>query len=594
MSLDHRPPITVVVGHVDVGKTLLLDKIRGTFVAYREPGMITQHIGLSFIPWQSVEKLAEPLLVRFRLRGRVWIKGFLMVDTPGHAAFSNLRRRGGSVADLAVLVIDITRGFEEQTYESLTLIRSRNIPFVVAANKVDRVYGWKPVPNAPFLESFEKQSEDVQGRVEEALVRIVGEFNRLGMEADRYDRVTDFNSQVPIVPTSAVTGEGLADLLVILAGLSQRFSKDRLAVSDGPGRGVVMEVREERGWGSSMDVILYDGVMRRGDVVVTAGLEGPIVGRVRMIIMPKPLDEMRDPEDKYLLVDEVKAAAGVKVVMDEASSVIPGAPILVVPRGSSVDDYVRAVREEVAEVKIETDREGVVAKADTLGTLEAMVLYLRSQGIPVRRADVGNVSRRDVVEASIVRRRNELYGVILAFNVKVPHDVEAEANQYGVRIFRNEILYRLVEEFTQWYRERRVKQLESELEKYIRPGKIRILPGYVFRRSDPVIVGVSVLGGIIKPGYPLVRPDGRRVGVISQVQDKGRNIGFARKGMEVAISIQGNVMVPRHIKEGDELYVDVPEDHALELLSKYKDYLSEDEIEVLMELRKLRREWRRT
>jgi translation initiation factor 5B len=593
-ELDYRPPITVVVGHVDVGKTLLLDKIRGTFVAHREPGMITQHIGLSFIPWSSVEKLAEPLLVRFKLRGRVWIRGFLMVDTPGHAAFSNLRRRGGSVADLAVLVIDMTRGFEEQTYESLALIRSRNIPFVVAANKVDRIYGWRPVPNAPFIESFERQSEDVQGRVEEGLARIIEDFNKLGMEADRYDRVTDFNRQVPIVPTSAVTGEGLADLLVILAGLSQRFSKEKLAVSNGPGRGVVMEVREEKGWGSTMDVILYDGYMRRGDTVVTAGVEGPIVGRVRMLIMPKPLDEMRDPEDRYMFIDEVKAAAGVKVLMDEASSVVPGAPVLVVPHGESLDDYVRVVKEEVSEVRIETDREGVVAKADTLGTLEAMALYLRSQGIPVRRADVGNVSRRDIVEASVVRRKNELYGVVLAFNVRVPHDVEVEANQHGVRIFRNEILYRLVEEFTQWYREQRSRQLESELSRYIRPGKVRILPGYVFRRSDPVIVGVSVLGGIIRPGYPLVRRDGRRVGIIAQIQDRGRNIDVARRGMEVAVSIQGNVIVPRHIKEGDELYVDVPEEHALDLVSKYRGQLSEDEVEVLVELMNLRREWRRS
>ncbi len=232
--VDYRPPITVVVGHVDVGKTLLLDKIRGTFVAYREPGMITQHIGLSFIPWNAVERIADPLLIKFRLKGKVWIKGFLMVDTPGHAAFSNLRRRGGgSVADLAVLVIDITRGFEEQTYESLTLIRSRNIPFVVAANKLDRIYGWEPHENAPFLESYDKQREDVQGRVEEAIARIIEEFNKLGMDADRYDRVRDFNTQVPIVPTSAVTGEGLADLLVVLAGLSQRFNREKLKVMYG-------------------------------------------------------------------------------------------------------------------------------------------------------------------------------------------------------------------------------------------------------------------------------------------------------------------------------------------------------------------------
>ncbi len=587
--MDYRPPITVVVGHVDVGKTLLLDKIRGTFVAYREPGMITQHIGLSFIPWNAVERLADPLLTKFRLKGRVWIKGFLMVDTPGHAAFSNLRRRGGSVADLAILVIDITRGFEEQTYESLTLIRSRNIPFVVAANKLDRIYGWEPHENAPFLDSYEKQREDVQGRVEEAIARIIEEFNRLGMDADRYDRVRDFNTQVPIVPTSAVTGEGLADLLVVLAGLSQRFSRDKLRITHGPGKGVVMEIREEKGWGATADVVLYDGVIKKGDLIVTAGLEGPVSTRVKMLVMPKPLDEMRDPEDRYMFMDEVRAAAGVKIIADGLDQVVPGAPVFVVPQSASLEEYIKLVREEVSEVRIETDREGVVAKADTLGTLEAMVIYLRSQGIPVRRADVGNVSKRDIVEASIVRRKNPLYGVVLAFNVKVPHDVEVEAMQNGVKIFRNEILYRLVEEFTQWYREQRNRLIEMELEKYIRPGKIRILPGYVFRRSNPVIVGVAVLEGLIKPGYPLMRGDGRKVGTIMQIQDKGKSIPEARKGMEVAISIEGNVMVGRQIKEGDELYVDIPEEHAITLMTQFKDQLTEDEITLLKEILKIKR-----
>ncbi len=333
-----------------------------------------------------MERIADPLLTKFRLKGKVWIKGFLMVDTPGHAAFSNLRRRGGgSVADLAVLVIDITRGFEEQTYESLTLIRSRNIPFVVAANKLDRIYGWEPHENAPFLDSYEKQREDVQGRVEEAIARIIEEFNKLGMDADRYDRVRDFNTQVSIVPTSAVTGEGLADLLVVLAGLSQRFNREKLRVTYGPGKGVVMEIREEKGWGVTADVVLYDGVIRKGDLIVTAGLEGPVSTKVKMLVMPKPLNEMRDPEDRYMFMDEVKAAAGVKIIADGLDQVVPGAPVFVVPQETSLDEYVKLVREEVSEVKIETDKEGVVAKADTLGTLEAMVIYLRSQGIPVRK-----------------------------------------------------------------------------------------------------------------------------------------------------------------------------------------------------------------
>jgi translation initiation factor 5B len=590
MAEDYRAPIVVVVGHVDVGKTLLLDKIRNTMVAYREPGMITQHIGLSYLPWPSIEKYAAPLIERYRLRGKVWVKGFLMVDTPGHAAFSNLRRRGGSVADLAILVIDLTRGFEEQTYESLVLLKNRNIPFVVAANKVDRIYGWRPIPNASILDSYKAQGEDVQGRLEEALARIIEEFNRQGFEAERFDRVSDFSRQIPIVPTSAVTGEGIPDLLVLMAGLTQRLVKDRLRVSYGPGKGVVMEVKEEKGLGTTMDVVLYDGVVKRGDTLVAMGLNGPVLTKVRLMVMPKPLDEMRDPEDRYMHVDEVKAAAGVKIVADGLEEVVPGSPVYVVY--GDPKPYIDEVVKDAASIRIETDQVGVVAKADTLGTLEAMVLYLRSQGIPVRKADIGSVTRRDVIDASVVRRKNPLYGVILAFNVKVPKEVEDEAKVQLVTIFQNNILYRLVEEFTKWFNEEKSRLIESELSKYIRPGKVTIIPGYVFRRSNPAIVGVEVLGGLIKPGYRLVKANGREVGVIMQIQDRGKPIQVAKKGMSVAISIEGNVMVGRHIKEGEVLYVNVPVEHAAKLIMQYKDYLSSDEIEVLEEFMKLRSSWK--
>ena len=590
MTENYRAPIVVVVGHVDVGKTLLLDKIRNTMVAYREPGMITQHIGLSYLPWPIIEKYAAPVIERYRLKGKVWVKGFLMVDTPGHAAFSNLRRRGGSVADLAILVIDLTRGFEEQTYESLILLKSRNIPFVVAANKVDRIYGWKPMPNASILDSYNAQDEDTQGRLEEALVRIIEDFNRQGFEAERFDRITDFNRQVPIVPTSAVTGEGIPDLLVLMAGLTQRLVKDRLRLMGGPGKGVVMEVKEEKGLGTTMDVVLYDGVMRKGDTIVAMGLNGPVVTKVRMMVMPKPLDEMRDPEDRYMHVNEVEAAAGVKVVADGLDEVVPGSSVYVVQ--GDPKPYIDEVIKDAASIRIETDQGGVIAKADTLGTLEAMVLYLRSQGIPVRKADIGSVTRRDIIDASVVRRKNPLYGVVLAFNVKVPKEVEEEAKVQLVTVFQNNILYRLVEEFTRWFNEEKSRLIESELSKYVRPGKIAVIPGYVFRRSDPAIVGVEVLGGVIKPGYRLVKANGKEVGVIMQIQDKGKPIQVAKKGMSVAISIEGNVIVGRHIKEGDVLYVNVPLEHAVKLIMQYKEHLSSDEVEVLEEFMKLRSTWK--
>lgn len=584
-----RSPFVVVMGHVDVGKTLLLDKIRGTSVAYREPGMITQHIGVSFVPWQAVERFAGPLVDKLRLRGKIWIPGFLFIDTPGHAAFSNLRRRGGSVADLAILVVDITSGLEEQGVESLKLIQSRGVPFIIAANKLDRIYGWKSVENRPFLFAVEQQEWHAIATLEEAIGKLIDQLSRFGIEADRYDRVRDFSKQVPIVPTSAITGEGIADLLLVLAGVSQRFiPREKLSVSYGPAKGVVMEVKEERGLGVVADVILYDGVLKKGDVIITAGIDGPKETKVRMLIMPKPLDEMRDPEDRYMAVEEVKAAAGVRIVADGLDGVVAGAPIFAVWDLQDIQKVVQLVREEISEIKIETDREGVIARADTFGTLESMVLFLRQQGVPIRRADVGPPTHKDVVEAVLSRRKNPTYGVILAFNVKIPPEVEREAMSSGIKIIRGEILYRIFDEYIKWSQEVKTKTIEQILSQMTKPGKIQILPGYVFRRSNPAIVGIKVLAGTIKPGVTLVK-DGKEVGRIMQIQKSGKPINEAVVGDEVAISIHGDIIVGRQIREGDVLYVYVPDEQIRQWLFQYRQYLRDDELRALEEYLKSRK-----
>ncbi|AET34175.1 translation initiation factor IF-2 [Pyrobaculum ferrireducens] len=589
MAMSVRSPFVVVMGHVDVGKTLLLDKIRGTSVAYREPGMITQHIGMSLVPWPAVERFAGPLVDRLKLRGRIWVPGFLFIDTPGHAAFSNLRKRGGSVADLAVLVVDITSGLEDQGAESLKLIQSRGVPFVIAANKLDRIYGWRSVENRPFLFAVEEQEWHAVATLEERIGKLIDELSRFGIEADRYDRVRDFSRQVPIVPTSAVTGEGIADLLVVLAGVSQRFiPRERLQVADGPARGVVMEVKEEKGLGVVADAIIYDGRIRKGDVVVTAGLDGPREARVRMLVMPKPLEEMRDPEDRYMAVEEVRAAAGVRIVADGLEGVVAGAPIYAVWDPQAIPHVQKQIKEEIAEIKIESDREGVIVRADTFGTLESTILFLRQQGVPVRKADVGPPTHKDVVEAVLSRRRNPAFGVILAFNVKVPPDVEKEAASSGVKIIKGEILYRIFDEYIKWSHEVKTKTVEQILSQLTRPAKIQLLPGYVFRRSDPAIVGVKVLAGTLKPGVTLVK-DGREVGRVMQIQKQGKPVNEAVAGDEVAISIQGDVIVGRQIKEGDVLYVYIPDEQARQWLFQYKQHLREDEIKALEEYLKARR-----
>ncbi len=582
-----RQPIVCVLGHVDVGKTALLDKIRGTAVMLKEPGTMTQHIGASFIPWSTLKEICGQLLKA--VKADIEIPGLLFIDTPGHEAFVNLRRRGGSIADIAILVIDVTEGFENQTYESVEILRARKTPFLVAANKIDKIPGWKPFENASFLESSRRQSEWVVNRLDELISNIIYEFYRLGFRADRFDRIKDFAKTVAIVPTSAKTGEGIPELLMVLAGLTQRFMTERLKFTSGPAKGVVLEVREEPGLGTTIDVIIYDGVIRRGDLIVVGGLEKPIVTRVRALLLPKPLDEMRSPEDRFMNVEEVAAAAGVKVVAPNLEGAVAGAPIIVVDDVKKIGEVQSSVAEEVSVLRISRKVSGVVLKTDTLGSLEALTSYLERLGIPVRIADVGPVSKRDVIEAAIVRDSDLYRGVILAFNVKVLPDAEEEAKSRGIKIFRDVIIYRLVEAYQKWYHENVTRDRMRKFEELIKPGKIRIMPGCVFRRSDPAIVGVEVKVGRIRPGYQLMRSDGRVIGEILQIQDKGKTIKEAAAGQSIAISIKGNIIVGRHIKEGDVLYVNVPESHARVLASEFKDSLSDEELELLKEIGKIRR-----
>ncbi len=582
-----RQPIICVLGHIDTGKTLLLDKIRESTVQAREAGGITQHIGASFFPLDTLAKICGPLLEE--LKGAVEIPGLLVIDTPGHEAFANLRRRGGAVADIVILVIDVLKGFEAQTHEIMEILKARKTPFLVAANKVDRIPGWKSQSEHPFLRSYKAQDPYVQQDLDERLYTIIGTFSKLGFSANRFDNISDFTKTAAIVPTSAKTGEGIPELLAVLVGLTQQYLQARLQVTKGPAKGTVLEVREETGLGMTINLIIYDGVLERGDTVVVGGKEEPIVTKVRAALLPKPLDEIRDPRDRFTSVEEVSAAAGVKIAAPDLENALAGAPVYVVPSQDRLQEYVEIVSEEVERIRIATDTEGVVLKTDALGSLEAIADSLRRNEVPIRLADVGDVSKRDVMEAVVVKEKEPFYGVVLAFNVKTLPDAEEEAEDRGVQIFQHNIIYHLIDEYLGWVKREKEAVFRKEFERLVKPGKIKILPGYVFRRAKPAIVGIEVLAGHIEPKYSLVREDGEPVGEIKQIQDRGEAISQAEVGREVAISIDKPI-VGRHIHEKDMLYVRVPEADAKALLKKFPDRLSPDALGALEEYVQIRRQ----
>jgi translation initiation factor 5B len=576
-----RQPIVCVLGHVDTGKTLLLDKIRKTSVQAREAGGITQHIGASFFPVETLKQLIGPLLSG--LKGDIEIPGLLIVDTPGHEAFTNLRRRGGSVADIAIVVIDILRGFEAQTYECIEILKARKTPFIVAVNKIDRVPGWKSQPHTPFLKIYASQDAYVREDLDNRLYEIMGTFSRLSKSSDRFDRIKDFTQTIALVPTSAKTGEGLMELIMVLVGLTQQFLRKQLQTTEGAAKGSVLEVKEEPGLGLTLNTVIYDGTLQKDDLIVVGGREKPIVTHIRAILVPKPLDEIRDPRDRFSSVDCVFAAAGVKIVASGLEGALAGAPLYAVPPGEEARKYAELVTEEIEKIRIATDVNGVVVKADTLGSLEAIAEILKQNNVQVRIADVGDVSKRDVVEASVVKSHEPLLGAILAFGVKILPDAEEEAANSCVQIFKEPIIYNLIDKYLEWLKSKREAKIEMEFEKLVKPGKILVMPGFVFRRAKPAIFGVEVMGGQIKPKYSLVKADnGEDMGEVQQIQDKGKPVSEAKQGMQVAVSMDKPI-VGRHVFEKEVLFVKVPEPDVRVLMSTYLDKLTEDEQEVLKE-----------
>jgi translation initiation factor 5B len=578
--LPIRQPIVSVLGHIDTGKTKLLDKIRKSSVQDREVGGITQHIGASYFPVDTLAKICGPLLKG--LKTDVQIPGLLVIDTPGHEAFANLRKRGGAVADIAILVIDILKGFEVQTYECLDILKERKTPFLVAANKIDRIPGWKPHDDETFSASYRSQDIYVQQELDNKLYTIMGTFSRLGYRADRFNNVKDFTKTIAIVPTSAKTGEGIPELLAVLIGLTQQYLQVRLRTTEGPAKGTVLEVKEEPGLGTSNNVIIYDGTIQKGDLIVVGAKEKPVVTNIRALLLPKPLDEIRDPRDKFSSVDSVSAAAGIKIAAPNLEETLAGAPLYVVPSEDRLEEYIKMVSEEVEQIKIATDLDGVVLKTDALGSLEAIADSLKRNDVPIKMADVGDVSKRDVTEASVVKENAPLHGVILAFNVKVLPDAEEEAKNRDIPIFNHRTIYNLIDDYLQWLKKEEETQLEEEYSRLVKPAKLKFLPGYIFRKAKPAVFGVEILAGTIKPKTTLVKEDGRNVGEIMQIQDKGEAVSKANAGMQVAVSVT-KAIVGRHIHEGETFYVRVPEAHAKVLLTKFQDRLTAEEIEALNE-----------
>lgn len=569
-----RQPIVSVLGHVDAGKTTLLDYIRGSLVVEKEAGSITQMIGATEVPIGAIHEITDDISDQIGVD--LTIPGLLFIDTPGHAAFTSLRKRGGSLSDIAILVVDVKNGVQPQTKEAVEILKESETPFVIALNKIDSLPGWQ-TETTSWAANYQQQTDRLQSELDETIYEIMGDLHELGITCERFDRVDSFQKKVAIIPISAKTGEGIPELLMTISGLSQQFLGDSLEIEEeGTGKATVLEVNEVKGLGTTIDIILYDGTIRKDDTILIGGSDGCIQTDVKSLLKPEAMAEMRR-EQQFDRLDRVEPAAGVKISAKHLDDVVAGSPLRAVHDEAHIEDARKAIQEQIQEVDVTTQPEGVSVKADSLGSLEAVSQTFREEEIPIGSAEVGKITKRDIVNLEGLEPEHK---ILFGFNTSMTDSATQElGNHDDVQVFTSDVIYELVDQYQDWLTALQRQEREEELGSIARPGKFRIMPDHVFRSSNPAVVGVEIIEGAVTPNSSFMTMDGDKLGTIKSVQEDGESIDMATKGDEVALSLT-NVQVGRQIDEGGTYLTDITATDY-KTLQEYDQYISDGEQQIL-------------
>ncbi|KAM9334224.1 eukaryotic translation initiation factor 5B [Symphorus nematophorus] len=586
-----RAPVVCVLGHVDTGKTKILDKLRHTHVQDGEAGGITQQIGATNVPKETIEE--QTRMVKNFDRENLKIPGMLIIDTPGHESFSNLRNRGSSLCDIAILVVDIMHGLEPQTLESINLLKEKKCPFIVALNKIDRLYDWKKSPDTDVVATLKKQKKNTKDEFDERAKAVIVEFAQQGLNAALFFENKDPRTFVSLVPTSAHSGDGMGNLISLLVELTQTMLARRLAHCDEL-RAQVMEVKALPGMGTTIDVILINGCLREGETIIVPGVEGPIVTQIRGLLLPPPLKELR-VKSQYEKHKEVSTSQGVKILGKDLEKALAGLPLLVAHKDDEVpvlrDELIRELKQTLSSIKLE--EKGVYVQASTLGSLEALLEFLRTSKVPYAGINIGPVHKKDVMKASTMLEHDPQYAVILAFDVKVERESQEMADSLGVRIFSAEIIYHLFDAFTK-YREDYKKAKQDEFKHVaVFPVKLRVLPQFIFNSRDPIVMGVSIEAGVLRQGTPLCVPSKGFVdiGVVTSIEINHKSVDSAKKGQEICVKIEpipgeSPKMYGRHFEATDIIVSKITRASIDALKNWFRDEMQKSDWQLIMELKK--------
>jgi translation initiation factor 5B len=562
-----RQPIVTVCGHVDHGKTSILDAIRGTKIAKGEAGGITQKISFTLLPKEKIIEKSKKVLDKFKIP--LEVPGFLFIDTPGHAAFTNLRKRGGSLADIAILVIDINEGLKPQTIETIQILKSNKTPFIIALNKIDNISGWQP--GEFFFENYEKQAIRIKQEFDEKMYTIMSALNSHGLNPELYTKISDFTKNIAMIPCSARSGEGISEIIAILTALSQKFLKSQISIKK-EARGVVLEVKKDKSI-NFLESILYDGELKINDEIAIASFEKPVITKVRSIQEALPLNKGFKPSEK------VRAASGIRMQISSKEEIMPGMPF------QAIRNNLKEVEEEFSKEicdGIQEDDKGIFVKAESLGSLEALLFLLHQKQIKVIHAGIGNITKKDIYFTASLPEEDR---ILLGFNVDLSSEID-QSEIKDIKVIRNDIVYKIIEDFEK-FKEEKQKEIErKKLEELPSIAKITILP-YIFRNSSPAIFGIRVDAGVLKQELEVINKNNEKIGRIKTIQEEKTNLHDAGKGKEVAISIPG-VNFERQLQKGEVLYTNLSE-FQFKKFKENKELLIQEEIKVLQEIAEIKR-----
>lgn len=586
-----RSPIICVLGHVDTGKTKLLDYIRKTHVQDNEAGGITQQIGATFVPPTAIQEQCKYVKQKTELE----LPGLLIIDTPGHESFSNLRSRGSSLCDIAILVVDIMHGLEKQTIESLNMLKARKTPFVVALNKIDRLYEWKSNWRRDVEDLIMSQATNTKHEFNTLKEKVVVQLAEQSINAALFYENPDPRTYVSLVPTSAHSGDGMGNLINLITNFTQNIMPKRIMYQIDTLDATVLEVKATPGHGTTIDVVLVNGKLREGDKIVLAGHDGPIVTQIRALLVPQPLKELR-VKSPYQELRVVYGSMGVKIAGHDLEKAVAGLNLYVAQNESEVERFKALCWSQFGSTMkaIKCSDKGVYVQASTLGALEALLEFLKESKILYFGVRIGPVAKRDVTKASTMLEHSPDYAVILAFDVKIDRDAQELADNLGVKIFSADIIYHLFDKFTDYREKLRKERKEQNRHLAVFPCKLRILPNCIFNKRDPIVLGVHVEDGLLVPGTPIAVPtkDIEMIGRISTIEHDHKTVEQARKGDEICIKIEhcssdAAKLYGRHFDHNDLLYsritrksIDVMKDH-------FRDDMETDDWKLMIDLKKI-------